>query len=95
MGNWKRQQAAKRLQSVLKVQPRKRRQTAETKLVDITVQGEDPKQAVREVNAVAAAYVQHNLDKRLEASRKATSGYGRKQTASAMKSPKGNAGSRP
>ena len=73
LGNWKRQQAAKRLQSVLKVQPRKNAdKTAETKLVDITVQGEDPKQAVREVNAVAAAYVQHNLDKRLEASRKAT-----------------------
>ena len=73
LGDWKRQQAAKRLQGVLTVQPRKSAdKTAETKLVDITVQGEDPKQAVREVNAVAAAYVQHNLDKRLEASRKAT-----------------------
>ena len=36
------------------------------------MQGDDPNQVVRQVNAVAAAYVQQNLDKRLDASRKAT-----------------------
>ena len=36
------------------------------------MQGEDPKQVAQQVNAVAAAYVQQNLDKRLDASRKAT-----------------------
>ena len=36
------------------------------------MQGDDPNQVVRQVNAVAAAYVQQNLDKRLQASRNAT-----------------------
>jgi succinoglycan biosynthesis transport protein ExoP len=61
-----RQRAVKRLLAALEVEPRKN-----TKIVDITVQGDDPKQAVRQVNAVAAAYVQQNLDKRLQASRNA------------------------
>ena len=65
-----RQRAVGRLLAALEVEPRKAK--ADTKLVDIIVQGDDPHQVVRQVNAVAAAYVQQNLDKRLEASRKAT-----------------------
>jgi succinoglycan biosynthesis transport protein ExoP len=72
LANQQRQQAVQRLQQALKVQPRKGVGMADTKLVDITVQGDGPNQVVRQVNAVAAAYVQQNLDKRLEASRKAT-----------------------
>jgi uncharacterized protein involved in exopolysaccharide biosynthesis len=73
LANVQRQQAVQRLQETLKVQPRKGvDKVSETKLVDITAQGDDPQQVVREVNAVATAYVQKNLDKRLEASRKAT-----------------------
>ena len=62
-----RQQAVGHLLQALKVEPRKN-----TKLVDITVQGDDRNEVVRQVNAVAAAYVQYNLDKRLQASRSAT-----------------------
>jgi capsular exopolysaccharide synthesis family protein len=62
-----RQQAVGRLLAALVVEPRKG-----TKLVDLTLQGDDPKQVAQQVNAVAAAYVQQNLDKRLDASRKAT-----------------------
>src|SRR6266850_1245568 len=65
--NLQRQQAVRRLLEALQVEPRKN-----TKLVDITVQGDAPNQVVRQVNAVAAAYVQQNLDKRLQASRNAT-----------------------
>ena len=36
------------------------------------MRGDDPNQVVRQVNAVAAAYVQQNLDKRLQASRSAS-----------------------
>ena len=36
------------------------------------MQGNDPNQVVRQVNAVATAYVQQNLDKRLQASRSAS-----------------------
>src|SRR5262249_197907 len=71
VGDRQRQKAVGRLLGALQVQPRKGKSQADTKLVDITVQGDDPHQAVRQVNAVAAAYVQQNLDKRLEASRKA------------------------
>ena len=67
-----RQQAVKRLLTALQVAPRKGIEKNNTKLVDIIVVGEDPQQAVRQVNAVATAYVQQNLDKRLDASRKAT-----------------------
>ena len=56
-----------RLLTALEVEPRKG-----TKLVDIILRGEDPTQVAQQVNAVAAAYVQQNLDKRLDASRKAT-----------------------
>lgn len=69
--NRQRQQAIRRLQSALKVEARKGIDKANTKLVDITVQSEDPNQAVRQANAVATAYVRQNLDKRLQASRKA------------------------
>ena len=62
-----RQRAVGGLLAALEVEPRKG-----TKLVDITVQGDDPDQVMRQVNAVAAAYVQQNLDKRLQASRNAT-----------------------
>jgi polysaccharide biosynthesis transport protein len=62
-----RQRAVRHLLGALEVEPRKG-----TKLADISVQGDDPNQVVRQVNAVAAAYVQQNLDKRLEASRNAT-----------------------
>src|SRR5262249_2812617 len=66
LGDRQRQKAVGRLLGALQVQPRKGKSQADTKLVDITVQGDDPHQAVRQVNAVAAAYVQQNLDKRLE-----------------------------
>jgi capsular exopolysaccharide synthesis family protein len=56
----------------LKVEPRKGIDKANTKLVDVTVEGDDPQQVVRQVNAVAEAYTQQNLEKRLVASRKAT-----------------------
>ena len=72
LADLQRQQAVGRLQQALKVAARKGIEKADTKLVDITVQGENPNQAVRQANAVAAAYVQQNLDKRLMASRKAT-----------------------
>ena len=62
-----RQTAVGDLLAALEVEPRKN-----TKLVDVTVQGDDPNQVVRQVNAVAAAYVQQNLDKRLQASRSAS-----------------------
>ena len=62
-----RQQAVGRLLTALEVVPRKG-----TKLVDIILRGDDPSQVAQQVNAVAAAYVQQNLDKRLDASRKAT-----------------------
>jgi capsular exopolysaccharide synthesis family protein len=61
-----RQRAVGRLLAALEVEPRKG-----TKLVDITVRGDDADQVMRQVNAVAAAYVQQNLDKRLQASRNA------------------------
>jgi polysaccharide biosynthesis transport protein len=67
-----RQQAVKRLLAALKVEPRKGIEKNNTKLVDIIVVGDDPHQAVRQVNAVATAYVQQNLDKRLDASRNAS-----------------------
>src|SRR5215467_970224 len=67
-----RQQAVGRLLRELKVQPRKGIDKSDTKLVDISVEGDDPQLVVREVNAVAATYVQQNLDKRLVASRKAS-----------------------
>ena len=62
-----RQQAIRQLLGTLEVEPRKG-----TKLVDISVRGDNPYQVVRQVNAVAEAYVQQNLDKRLQASRNAT-----------------------
>ena len=62
-----RQTAVWDLLAALEVEPRKT-----TKLVDVTVQGNDPNQVVRQVNAVATAYVQQNLDKRLQASRSAS-----------------------
>ena len=62
-----RQQAVGRLLGALEVEPRKG-----TKLVNIILRGEDPTQVAQQVNAIAAAYVQQNLDKRLDASRKAT-----------------------
>src|SRR5262245_26268735 len=65
--NLQRQIEVKRLLDALTVEPRKN-----TKLVDITMQGDDRNQVVREVNAVAAAYMQQNLDKRLQASRTAS-----------------------
>src|SRR5215475_9979285 len=69
----RRQQAVGSLRGKLQVEPRKGKEpTANTKLVDIIVEDEDPQQAVRQVNAVAAAYVQQNLDKRNAASRKAS-----------------------
>jgi capsular exopolysaccharide synthesis family protein len=61
-----RQRAVGRLLAALEVEPRKG-----TKLVDITVQGDNPEQVMQQVNAVAAAYVQQNLDRRLQASRSA------------------------
>ena len=67
-----RQQAVGRLLRELKVQPRKGIDKSDTKLVDISVEGDDPQLVVREANAVAATYVQQNLDKRLVASRKAS-----------------------
>jgi uncharacterized protein involved in exopolysaccharide biosynthesis len=72
LANRQRQQAVRRLLAALKVKPRKGIDSTNTKLVDIIVEGDDPNQVVRQVNAVAAVYVQQNLDKRLEASRKAT-----------------------
>src|SRR5215470_8395815 len=72
LADLQRQRAAGRLQRELKVQPRKGIDKSDTKLVDIIVQGDDPQLVVREVNAVAATYVQQNLDKRLVASRKAS-----------------------
>src|SRR5262249_55577410 len=71
LANQQRQRAVGRLLAALKVKPRKVEGT-DTKLVDIIVEVDSPNQAVRQVNAVAAVYVQQNLDKRLEASRKAT-----------------------
>jgi capsular exopolysaccharide synthesis family protein len=62
-----RQEAVGRLLTALEVVPRKG-----TKLVDITLRGDDPSQVAPRVNAFAAAYAQQNLDKRLDASRKAT-----------------------
>ena len=62
-----RQDAVGRLLGALEVEPRKG-----TKLVNIVLHGADPTQVAQHVNAVAAAYVQQNLDKRLDASRKAT-----------------------
>jgi polysaccharide biosynthesis transport protein len=67
-----RQQAVKHLLAALKIEPRKGIEKNNTKLVDIIVQGDDPHQVVRQVTAVATAYVQQNLDKRLDASRKAS-----------------------
>ena len=67
-----RQQAVGRLRGALQVAPRKGIDKADTKLVDIIVQGDDPNQVVRQVNAVAEAYAHQNLEKRLVASRKAT-----------------------
>ena len=67
-----RQQAVGRLLAALKVEPRKGKDMINTKLVDIIVEGDDPHQVARQVNAVAAAYAQQNLEKRLVASRKAT-----------------------
>ena len=70
--DWKRQQAIGRLQGALKLEVRTGIDNAKTKLVNITVQNEDPNQAIRQANAVAAAYVRQNLDKRLQATRNAT-----------------------
>src|SRR5262249_12663036 len=67
-----RQRAVSRLLAALKVVPRKGIDKTGTKLVDIIVEGDDPHQVVQQVNAVATAYVQQNLDKRLDASRKAS-----------------------
>src|SRR5205823_5957771 len=67
-----RQQAAGRLLRALKVEPRKGIDKTDTKLVDVIVEGDDPHQVVRQVNAVVATYAQQNLDKRLVASRKAS-----------------------
>src|SRR5262249_16661390 len=67
-----RQRAVNRLLAALKVVPRKGIEKNNTKLVDIIVESDNPQQAVRQVNAVATAYVQQNLDKRLDASRKAS-----------------------
>jgi len=67
-----RQQAVWRLLGAVKVQPRKGIDKNDTKLVDIIVETDNPQQAMHEVNAVAATYVQQNLDKRLRASRKAS-----------------------
>ena len=67
-----RQQAVGRLLGALRVEPRKGKDMANTKLVDILVEGDDPHQVARQVNAVAEAYAQQNLEKRLVASRKAT-----------------------
>jgi capsular exopolysaccharide synthesis family protein len=67
-----RQKAIDRLQQALQVEARKGMDNKNTKLVNISVQNENPNQAVRQANAVAAAYVRQNLDKRLEASRQAT-----------------------
>src|SRR5712691_2175764 len=67
-----RQQAAGRLLGSLQVAPRKGQDKSDTKLVDILVEGDEPQQVVRRVNAVAEAYAQQNLEKRLVASRKAT-----------------------
>ncbi len=72
LANRQRQQAVRRLLAALKVKPRKGLDGTNTKLVDIIMEVDSPHQAVRQVNAVAAGYVQQNLDKRLEASRKAT-----------------------
>jgi len=67
-----RQRAVGRLLAALNVKPRKGIDSAATRLVDLSVEGDDPYQVVRQVNVVAAVYVQQNLDKRLEASRKAS-----------------------
>ena len=72
LANRQRQRAVRRLLAALKIKPRKGLDGTSTKLVDIIVESDSPNQAVRQVNAVAAGYVQQNLDKRLEASRKAT-----------------------
>ena len=72
LADQQRQQAVSRLQAALKVVPRKGIDKTGTKLVDIIVEGDDPHQVVQQVNAVATAYVQQNLDKRLDASRKAS-----------------------
>jgi uncharacterized protein involved in exopolysaccharide biosynthesis len=72
LADQQRQRAASRLLAALKVVPRKGIDKIGTELVDITVESEDPHQAVRQANAVATAYVQQNIDKRLDASRKAS-----------------------
>jgi succinoglycan biosynthesis transport protein ExoP len=72
MADWQRQQAVGRLLRALKVEPRKGIDKTDTKLVDLIVESDDPQQAVRQVNAVAAAYTQQNLENRLVASRKAS-----------------------
>ncbi|MGE3539076.1 MAG: GumC family protein [Candidatus Tectimicrobiota bacterium] len=62
-----RQRAVGRLLGALTVEPRKG-----TKLVDLTLQGQDPQQVAMQVNALADVYARQNLEKRLEASRKAS-----------------------
>lgn len=63
----RRQRAVGRLLNALTIEPRKG-----TKLVDVILQGDDPLQVARQVNTLAAAYAKQNLEKRLEASRKAS-----------------------
>ena len=72
LADLQRAQAVGRLLRALKVEPRKGIDKVDTKLVDIIVDGDNPQRVAREVNAVAAAYAQQNLEKRLVASRKAT-----------------------
>ena len=72
LADLRRQQAAGRLRAALTVVPRKGIEKADTKLVDIIVQGDDPSAVAQQANAVATAYTRQNLEKRLDASRQAT-----------------------
>lgn len=63
----RRQRAVGRLLKGLTIEPRKG-----TKLVDIILVGDDPVKVALQVNTIAATYAGQNLEKRLEASRKAS-----------------------
>jgi uncharacterized protein involved in exopolysaccharide biosynthesis len=62
----RRQDAIAQLRSSLRVKP-----IPETQLVDITLEGHNPDDVARQVNMVVDAYLQQNIENKLDASRKA------------------------
>ena len=76
--NSRRQKAIRKLQSALKITPREG-----TKLVDISLQGDDPVEVTEQVNMVAAVYIRDNLENKLDVSRKAV--YSLKKEAESLK----------